>query len=164
VTGDGKSHAQASVTLSKEDMGCHIRWRAVVDTISISHLPVHIYNFDFISLNVALRYWTQPEGEITLGILQPDFDPNPDALLRYDGTVLLDFIPMIYTKASSFENMRSVGRGCRAIPEPCGYTEVWSISRTWTDFKFRLVSYPSMDEPSWRHFLHQEIWQLKPME
>jgi hypothetical protein len=174
VTADEKSRPQASVSLSKEDMCFHIHWRGIVDTISIGYLPAHIYNFDLISLNVSLRHWTKPEGEMTLGILQPDFDPNPDALLRYDGTVLLDYISDEKRQNQPCRKYTIGGPGLQGntgtlwVNRSLGHIEDLEIpiadNPAWTGFKFRLVSYESMDEPSWSHFLNQEIRQLKSVE
>lgn len=173
VTADGKSHPQASVTLSKDDMRCHIHWRDGVDTVSIGHLPAHIYNFDFISLNVTLRHWINPEGKMTLGILQPDFEPNPEALLRYDGTVLLEYIADEERRNQICRKYTVGGPGLQ------GHTGFIWVNRSlehiedieiplpdnpaWTDFKFSLVSSATMDGPSWSHFLDHEIRQLKPV-
>jgi hypothetical protein len=92
VTFDGKSRPQATMHASRADGSFHIRWRDRVDSILVGHTPIHVYNFDFISLNIALRHWRTPEGEVTLGILQPNFDPDPETLLKYEGTATLRYV------------------------------------------------------------------------
>ncbi|MEQ1894107.1 MAG: hypothetical protein ABL998_16320 [Planctomycetota bacterium] len=43
--------------------------------------PWHSYDFDFASLNVALRFLTKPEGEVDLEIVDPVQDVDPPRLV-----------------------------------------------------------------------------------
>ena len=43
--------------------------------------PWHSYDFDFASLNVALRFLTEPEGEVELEIVDPVQDADPPRLV-----------------------------------------------------------------------------------
>lgn len=52
--------------------------------------PWHSYDFDFASLNVALRYLAKPEGEVELEIVDPVQDADPPRLAA-KGKVMLAY-------------------------------------------------------------------------
>jgi hypothetical protein len=56
----------------------------------LERFPWHSYDFDFASLNVALRFLTDPEGEIELAIVDPVYGPGGPGLAA-KGTVVLAY-------------------------------------------------------------------------
>lgn len=80
LTPDGGRRLQAEFTLD-----------AAAQMLALSRYPAHTYNFDFISLNVILRHWTDPETALTFGVLQPVFAPDPPALMRDEGPATLRY-------------------------------------------------------------------------
>ena len=162
------------MSTSRADRSFHIRRRDRVDSILVGHTPIHVYNFDFISLNIALRHWRTPEGEVTLGILQPNFDPDSETLLKYEGTVTLRYVCDEERHGQLCRKYEIGGKGLR------NSTGMIWVSRSkehiddveipiadnpdWNDFKFRLISVALMDESSWKQFLRSEIQKLEPVE
>ncbi len=53
-------------------------------------IPWHSYDFDFASLNVALRFLVDPKGEVELAIVDPVQSPDGPAL-AFKGTVRLRY-------------------------------------------------------------------------
>ena len=92
LTSDGKRRPQASLSSSYEDKTFTISWQNQNDIVRVGHYPAHVYNFDLISLNYILRHWSHPEGEVTIGILQPNFDPDPETMMNYEGTVDIRYL------------------------------------------------------------------------
>ena len=174
VTEDGQSRPQAKLTLSPADDLFQIHWRDRVDELRIGHYPVHVYNFDFISLNVALRHWIRPEGEVTFGVVQPNFDPEPDSLLKYEGLVTLNYICDEEHQNQTCRRYEIGGVGLRNntgtiwVNRVTEYIEDMEIpvadNPDWDNFKFQLVSVDIMDEQSWNQFWGNEVRKLNPIQ
>ena len=55
---------------------------------ALEHFPWHSYDFDFASLNVALRFLIDPLGEVELAIVDPVYGSNGPALAAKGSVVL----------------------------------------------------------------------------
>jgi len=171
VTSDGNRRYQAKLTSSQADNSFTIHWRGRADTIQVGHYPVHVYNFDFISLNLSLRYWVKPESVVTIGIIQPDFNPKPDTLVKYEGTVTIHYVGDEHRHNKACRKYTIVGhafqgqQGLRWVDRSAGHIEDMEIpvpdNPAWEDFKFELFSINRMDRETWDTFLYSEIKKLK---
>lgn len=63
----------------------------VKETTPIEHLPFHLYDFDFASLNVAFRHLIDPEGEFTIGIADPTYQQT-SPIFAYRGEVTVSYV------------------------------------------------------------------------
>jgi len=172
VTSDGNGRPQAKLTSSRADMSFTIHWRDRADTIQVGHYPVHIYNFDFISLNFSLRHWVKPEGEATIGIIQPDFNPNPDTLMKYEGTLTIRYVGDEHRHNKACRKYTIVGhafkdqKGLMWVDRSAGHVEDMEIpvpdNPACEDFKFELFSINQMDNETWGTFINSEIRKLNP--
>jgi len=171
LTPDGERRPQASLSSSSEDRTFTISWQDRKDIIPVGHYPVHIYNFDFISLNYILRHWKDPEGEVTIGILQPNFDPNPETMMKYKGTVLIKYVG---NEARDGQPCRKYNIGGEGLKNHNGVMWVNTEKRMiqdieipipdnpdWENFKFRFISSEHMDSRQWTEFMNAEIQKLK---
>lgn len=171
LTADGQRRAQASLNSSFADKTFTISWQGRSDVIQVGHYPVHIYNFDLIGFNYILRHWQNPEGEVTIGILQPNFDPNPETMMKYEGTIIIQY------QGNEERNLQpcrkyTIGgeglKGCTGVMwvhREKGYMEDIEIpiadNPDWDTFKFKLVSSASMSLQQWEDFTAAEIRKLK---
>lgn len=57
LTSDGRQRPQACLSSSSKDSAFTISWQGQNDSVRVDHYLVHVYNFDFISLNYILRHW-----------------------------------------------------------------------------------------------------------
>lgn len=172
VTSDGNGRPQAKLTSSRADATLSIHWRDRADTIRVGHYPVHVYNFDFISLNYSLRHWVKPEGDVTIGIIQPDFNPNPDTLVKYEGTVTLHYVGNEHRHSKECRKYTITGQAFKGqtgliwVDRSAGHIEDMEISvadnPAWEDFKFELFSIHQMDRYTWDTFINSEIKKLHP--
>lgn len=171
LTPDGNQQEQASLSSSYTNQTFLISWQGRNDVVQVGHYPVHVYNFDFISLNYILRHWNNPEGEVTLGVLQPNFDPDPQTMMKYAGTVVIKYLE---------DNQRN-GRPCRRyslggegldghfgtmwVNKEKGYIEDIEIpiadNPAWDSFKFKFISSQQMSPLQWAEFMDTEIQKLK---
>ncbi len=171
LTPDGRRRPQASLSSAFEDRTFTITWQDRKVIIPVGHYPVHIYNFDFISLNYILRHWENPEGEVTIGILQPNFDPNPETMMKYEGTVLIKYVG---NKARDGQPCRKYNVGGEGLKNHNGVMWVNTEKRMiqdiespfpdnpdWESFKFRFISSKHMDSRQWTEFMDAELQKLK---
>ena len=171
LTPDGGRRWQALLSSSFEDQTFTISWQERKDIIPVGHYPTHIYNFDFISLNYILRHWEDPEGEVTIGILQPDFDPNPETMMKYEGIVLIKYVGSEARNGQSCRKYNIGGEGLKNnngvmwVNVEKGIIEDIEIpipdNLDWENFKFKFVSSEYMDPRQWTEFMDAEIMRLK---
>ena len=174
VTSDGKSEDQALLTASSADAACSVRFGGQSETINIGHFPVHVYNFDFISLNFSLRHWSEPYGDVEIGIIQPNFDPNREGFIKYEGNVLLQYLGE-ETRNSMPCLKYSIGgeglqgqRGFIWVDRDLMHAVDIEIpipdNPDWNSFKFNLISVQQMNKEAWQQFMNAEIQKLAPVE
>ena len=174
ATSDGKQKEQAALTSSYEDASFSIGWRGESETIQIGHFPVHVYNFDFISLNFILRHWSEPESNVEIGVVQPNFDRDVAGLMKYDGVVTIKYLGD--DERNGFP-CRKYSIGGEGLQNQQGL--IWlehelmhvvdmeipiADNPDWNSFKFALVSTQVMDDEAWSQFMDCEIKKLKPVE
>jgi hypothetical protein len=171
LTSDGTRRPQASLSSSYEARIFMSSWRDHRDTVRVDHYPVHIYNFDLISLNYILRHWNHPEEEVLIGILQPNFDPDPDAMMRYEGTVGIRHVGDEVRHAQLCRKYTIGGEGLK------GHSGVMWVNfenriiedieipladnPDWDDFKFKFVFSGHIDSTQWEEFMEAEVKKLK---
>lgn len=168
---DGQRRPQASLSSSAEDRIFTISWQNRKDIVHVGHYPVHIYNFDLISLNYILRHWNHPEGDVAIGILQPDFDPEPKTMMKYEGTILIKFLGNEDRHEKPCRKYSIGGEGLKMhegvmwVNEEKGIIEDIEIpiadNPDWDNFKFKFVSSDHMESQEWAEFIKTEVKTLK---
>ena len=172
LTPDGNRRPQASLASSYKDSTFTISWQGRSEVVNVGHFPVHLYNFDFISLNYILRHWNIPEGEVSVGVLQPNFDPDPDTMMKYEGTVVIQYLEDGDRNEQPCRKYSIDGEGLK------GHRGMMWVNREkgiitdieipipdnpdWVDFKFKFISDEKMNPGQWTNFMNEEIKKLKP--
>lgn len=170
VTRNGMQREQAVLTSSYEDTSVSVTLGGRSETVQIGHYPVHLYNFDFLSLNFILRHWSAPLGAVEIGVLQPNFDPQVDGLIQYEGTVTIRYIG---EEVRNDHPCRKYSIGGRGLQDKTGliwldreamYTVDMEIpvpdNPDWDSFKFQLVSLDWLEKEAWDKFIEDEIHKL----
>jgi hypothetical protein len=80
----------AELEASADRRVLHVKVGEEAHTCALARFPWHSYDFDFASLNVALRFLADPEGEAELGIVDPVHGPE-GVRLSAKGTVVLAY-------------------------------------------------------------------------
>ena len=171
LTPDGRKRPQASLSSSHKHRTFTISWQGKNNSVRVGHYPVHVYNFDFISLNYILPHWNDPEGEVMVGILQPNFDPHPETIMKYEGTVVIKFLREEENNGASCRKYGIGGEGLRGhegsmwVNKEKGHIEDLEIpiadNPDWESFKFKFISSEQMDTRQWADFMDAEIRNLK---
>lgn len=106
-----------------------------------------------------------------IGILQPNFDPDPETIMKYEGTVVIRFLAEEEHHGTSCRKYVIGGEGLRGHEgsmwgnKEKGHIE--DIEITIADnpdrdnFKFRFISSEKMDSQQWADFMDAEIRNLK---
>src|SRR5215213_4099902 len=172
LTPDGNCRPQASLSSFRKDSTFTISWQGRSEVVNVGHFPVHLYNFDFISLNCILRHWNNPKGEVSVGVLQPNFDPDPDKMMKYEGTVVIQYLEdgdrneQPCCKYSIDGEGLKGHRGMMWVNREKGIIEDIEIpipdNPDWVDFKFKFISDEKMNPGQWTNFMNEEIKKLKP--
>ena len=139
------------------------------DTIAIPQSPVHIYNFDFLSLAQLFAHLRDPEGTFTIGVVNPVFADGPH-LLSFDGVATVRFageVPCHATVCRRYEVSGPGLRGARgaiSVQRELGHVQSIEIpvpdNPAWRDFKLELQRVEVMDRAAWDRWVAAEVAKL----
>ncbi|HVO63092.1 MAG TPA: hypothetical protein VMT53_19335 [Terriglobales bacterium] len=160
---DGSRELQMS--LEEQPDGRSLRLKAAGDApvpatvmeIPIGDHPAHIYSFDFISLNFALRHLSNPEGQFQVGIVAPD--PKEPKLV-YKGLATVQYLKDEPRHQVSCRVYRVSGPG---LDNTEGKIWVNKKAAHIEDMEFSLPDVPAWDAPGWNSFKF-ELKSMEPMD
>jgi hypothetical protein len=166
---DGTRRDQATLTLDPDTRRVTVQVFGVADTLTVGTLPVHMYNFDFLSLAAALPHLLDPDAPFTVGIMNPTFRPEPP-VLSYDGEVRFEPVGRDARRGVAARRYRVSGAGMRdeeawiwcavddgrllAVESPV------PDNPDWTSFRLELESTTVMDDDAWSAFVAREVEAL----
>lgn len=166
---DGTRREQASLGLDPATRRVTVEVFGIGDTLTVATLPVHIYNFDFLSLAAALPHLADPDAAFTIGIMNPTFQQEPP-VLAYEGEVRIE-------PAGRDERGDVAARRYRVTGEGMAGAEAWIWTALddgrllaiespvpdnpgWGSFRLELESTTSMDDAQWAAFVAAEVAAL----
>lgn len=172
VVRDGNESPRAVMSLNKADSSIAVQFGEMRDAAKVGLLPAHVYNFDFISLIFSLPHWTNPEGEVSVGIIQPNFNPEQPGFIRYEGAAEIRFIS---TETRNGINCRKYAIGGEGLQGQGGFFWVNPAddqvvdmeipipdNPDWDDFKIKLEFTRFMDDKDWKAFIDSQVARLNP--
>jgi hypothetical protein len=142
----GEPTPQAEFRLDPATGRVEVQLGGARDGVAASALPVHLYNFDFLSLAFAWLHLVRLDAPVRVGVVDPNFarDANGGGLLVDKG---------IATFTPEAEEPRG-GVPCRryAVAGPAFQGRsgtLWADARTgqWVEFR-----HPVPDNPDWKSF------------
>jgi len=139
------------------------------DTILVPQFPVHVYNFDFLSLAQVFAHLRDPEGAFTIGVVNPVFAEGPH-LLSFDGVATVRFageVPCHVAVCRRYEvsgpGLRDA-RGAISVQRELGYVQSMEIpvpdNPAWRDFKLELQRVERVDRAAWDRWVALEVAKL----
>ena len=136
------------------------------DTVPITRLPVHVYDFDFVSLAQTFAHLRDPEGAFTIGIVNPIVADGPQ-LLSFDGTATIRYEGEVPCHAAICRRYKVSGPGLRGaqgaiwVDRVQGHVERIEIpvpdNPAWRDFKLELQRTQPMDRAAWERWLADAV-------
>ena len=130
--------------------------------LSIEHLPFHLYNFDFGSLNFAFAHLKNPKKSFVVGVADPTFKEE-GAMTVYRGEVKIDYIGEEKRNNVMTRKYKIDGKGLENkggfiwVNKAENYFEDVEIrfpdNPEWTSFKFKLLKTEKMNRDEWEKFM-----------
>jgi hypothetical protein len=172
ITGDSVRHPRVIMELKAATNEVHVFWGDQVDRVGFGHYPVHVYNFDCISLILTFPHLADPDGRFVTGILQPTFDPNSEHIVAYLGEAAVEYIGDTTYHQTPCRQYRIGGDGFLGHQgmiwvnrEETGRVEKIEIpiadNPDWDSFKFELVRVSQVGTAGWQQFINSQIGRLR---
>ena len=132
----------------------------------IGHLPFHVYNFDFASLNFTFRHLVNPESTFVVGVADPNFK-NEGPLFLYKGEVAVSYLADESREGIVCRKYRVDGPGLENrggliwVDKKRGHITDMEIdlpdNPAWQTFKLKLESVETMSPSEWVHFMKAQF-------
>lgn len=140
--------------------------RPAAETFAFGQLPIHLYNFDFGSLNFALPHLSDPEGGFRIGVADPTFKES-GPLVEYKGAVTVSYLNDERRANVPVRKYRIDGAGLQNrggfiwVNRRRGWIEDMEIdlpdNPEWTSFKFKLLRVERMSRARWEKFIESQF-------
>ena len=134
--------------------------------VKLEHFPVHLYNFDFGSLNFAFPHLVKPKKAFTIGVADPTFRENA-ALVEYKGKVEISYAGEekrgdVLTRKYKIDCAGLQNRGGFIwVNKKRNWIEDMEIqlpdNPEWTSFKFKLLKTEKMNRAEWEKFIISQL-------
>src|SRR5262245_22884318 len=140
---DGSVEERASFDVDRRTGAVNVKVGDKTGGAAWRHLPFHVYNFDFTSLNFAFRHLADPKAAFSIGVMDPTFAKEGE-LFEYRGEAKIEYVK---------DDMLH-GRTCRLyrISGPgIGGTEGsiwWDPKSGWLE----KIEIPFPNNPDWKSF------------
>lgn len=130
--------------------------------VELKHFPLHIYNFDFGSLNFAFPHLLKPKKDFRIGVADPTFKQD-GAMVEYKGEVTVSFVAEEKRNNTETRKYKIDGAGLQNrggfiwVNKKHGWIEDMEIdlpdNPDWTSFKFKLLKTEKMNRDEWEKFI-----------
>lgn len=169
ITADGLHHPRVIMELKPAANEVHVFWGDQVDRVAVGHYPVHVFNFDCISLSLTFPHLVEADGRFVTGILQPTFDPNSEHIVAYLGEAAVEYIGETVYHELACRQYRIGGEGFLGHEGLIWVNENGRVENIeipiadnpdWDSFKFELVKVSQVGEAGWQNFVNDQIGRL----
>lgn len=140
--------------------------RSATESFDFKQVPVHLYNFDFGSLNFAFSHLARPEGSFRIGVADPTFK-GTGPLVEYKGDVTVTYLKSERRNNVPVRKYRIDGVGLQNrggfiwVNSRRGWIEDMEIelpdNPDWTSFKFKLLRVERMSRSEWEKFINEQL-------
>lgn len=140
--------------------------RSASETFDFKRVPIHLYNFDFGSLNFAFPHLLDPKGSFHFGVADPTFKES-GPLVEYKGEVMVSYVRDERRNNVAVRKYRIDGAGLQNrggfiwVNRKSGWIEDMEIelpdNPEWTSFKFKLLRVERMSRAGWEKFVESQF-------
>jgi hypothetical protein len=141
--------------------------RSAVESFDFKQLPIHLYNFDFGSLNFAFPHLVNPKVNFVVGVADPTFK-EAGPLVEYKGEVTISYLKDERRNNIPVRKYRIDGAGLQNrggfiwVNKQRGWIEDMEIdlpdNPDWTSFKFKLLRVEKMSRVEWEKFIEEQLF------
>lgn len=166
INRDGSVEERASFDVDRNTGAINVKVGDRSGGAAWRHVPFHVYNFDFTSLNFAFRHLADPKATFSIGVMDPTFAPEGE-IFTYRGEAKIEYL----------RDEKLHGKKCRVyrISGPgIGNTEgtIWADPKSgwlekveipfpdnpdWNSFKLELESVETMTPAGWKKFIADSL-------
>lgn len=136
--------------------------KSETEFVELKHFPVHLYNFDFGSLNFAFPHLIKPKTGFVIGVADPTFRQE-GALVEYKGEVTISYAGEENRNDVPARKYKIDGPGLQNrggfiwVNKKQNWIEDMKIALPdnpdWTSFKFKLLKTEKMNRDEWEKFI-----------
>jgi len=140
---DGSVEERASFDVDRKTGAVNVKLGDKTGGAAWRHLPFHVYNFDFTSLNYAFRHLADPKAAFSIGVMDPTFGKEEE-IFTYRGEAKIEYVKDEKLRGKRVRLYRISGPGI-------GGTEGsiwWDPKSGWLE----KVEIPFPDNPDWNSF------------
>ena len=140
--------------------------KSEAESFELKHFPVHLYNFDFGSLNFSFPHLLRPEKDFVIGVTDPTFKADAP-LVEYKGEVTVSYLADEKRSDLLTRKYRIDGAGLKDrggfiwVNKDRGWIEDMEIdlpdNPDWTSFKFKLLKVEKMTRDEWDKFIKAQF-------
>jgi hypothetical protein len=164
LTSDGKREARAELTLGERELA--VKLGDTAETLPVSTFPLHVYNFDLMSLNMTLPHLARPRSGFRFAVAEPTFGQKPGVMeLRgyadatYAGDETLHGVP---THKYRVSGAGMAGReGWLWINDADGYLEKFESPLAnnpgWTSLRLERRGVSRMTQAEWSEYKRKNV-------
>jgi hypothetical protein len=169
VAGRGERKLFGTLTFDSAERRAEVSLPSVrsgAESFDFKHVPVHLYNFDFASLNFTLPHLADPKGSFTVGVADPTFSET-GPLVEYKGEVTISYLNDEKRNNVPARKYRVDGPGLQNrggliwVNKKRGWIEDMEIALPdnpdWTSFKFKLLRVEKMSRAEWDKFVKEQL-------
>jgi hypothetical protein len=159
---DGSVEERASFDVDRKTGAVNVKIGNRTGGAAWRHVPFHVYNFDFTSLNFAFRHLSDPRSDFSIGVMDPTFAPEGE-IFRYRGEARIEFVrdERLHGKTCRLYRISGAGIGGAegflwADPKS-GWLEKIEIpfpdNPDWKSFRLELEGIETMTPEGWKKFI-----------
>ena len=163
---DGSVEERASLDVDRKAGVVQIKMGDRTGSAPWGHLPFHIYNFDFTSLNFAWRHLDDPKAPFEIGVMDPTFQAEGEPFV-YRGVAKIEYVGEEKLHGKRCRKYRISGPG---IGGTTGW--IWAARKgdwlekieipfpdnpDWNSFKLELEGIETMTPDGWKKFIADSL-------
>ncbi len=140
---DGSVEERASLDVDRKAGAVRVTLGGRESSVPWGHVPFHVYNFDFTSLNYAWRHLDDPKKPFAIGVMDPTFQAEGEPFV-YRGVANIEYVGEEKLHGKTCRKYRISGPGI-------GGATGW----IWADRKgdwLEKIEIPFPDNPDWNSF------------
>lgn len=164
MTRSGKRESRATVSLQQNKL--LVKIGNIRDELTVTAFPVHVYNFDLMSLNFSLPFLKKPDADFQFSIVEPTFRNTPP-LIEERGLVFARYMKEEQSDGNATWRFEVRGKGMKDqvshlwINQTDGFMQKWESpvpnNPGWNSLKLIRHGQSNMTRNAWDQYRKSNI-------
>lgn len=163
---DGSVEERASLDVDRKAGAVRVKLGDRESSVPWGHVPFHVYNFDFTSLNFAWRHLADPKAPFEIGVMDPTFQAEGEPFV-YRGIAKIEYVGEEKLHGKRCRKYRISGPGIGGATGT-----IWADRKgdwlekieipfpdnpDWSSFKLELEKIETMTPDGWKKFIADSL-------